>query len=170
MTKDDSRNPTLPRPESSAAAPFRNRVAAVTGGSGGIGMAVCRMLRDEGARVASLDLKTDAGLENITSLECDIRSADSMSAAARRIHDTFGTPDVLVHSAAVNVFADTPSTTEAQFDSVTRINVLGAMLLTQAFVPEMLKRGGGAIVHVSSITGGTYVIDGGASIARRWRE
>ncbi|MCP5114171.1 MAG: SDR family oxidoreductase [bacterium] len=98
--------------------------------------------------MASLDI-TSAG----DSIQCDIQSADSVNAAARQVHDTFGAPDILVHSAAVNVFSDTMSTTEEQFNSVMRVNVLGAILLTQAFAPEMRERGRRAIVHVSSITG-----------------
>ena len=139
---------------------FQNRVAVVSGGSGGIGKAVCQMLRDEGAQVASLDIQAPGD-----SIECDIQSADSVNAAAWQVRDSLGTPDILVHCAAVNAFADTVSTTEAQFSSVMRVNALGAILLTQAFAPRMQQRGNGAWVTCS-----TYVIDGGASIARRWKE
>lgn len=127
---------------------FRDRTAVVSGGSGGIGKAVCLAFRDEGARVASLDIRVADD-----SIQCDIQSADSVNAAARPVQDTLGTPAILVHSAAVNAFADTRSTTEAQFESVMRVNVFGAILLTQAFAPPMKKRGSGAIAHVSSITG-----------------
>ena len=79
---------------------FAGRVALVTGGSSGIGAAVAERLRDEGARVASLDL-TESAPEGVLALTGDVRDSAQIEAAFGRAEAELGPLDVLVCSAGI---------------------------------------------------------------------
>ncbi|MGH9633079.1 MAG: SDR family NAD(P)-dependent oxidoreductase, partial [Bryobacteraceae bacterium] len=111
--------------------------AVVTGAAGGIGKACAVLFESEGAHVTGLDIASG----------CDVRSRDSVEAAARHIEEP---PDILVNCAAATAFADTLNTTEEDFERIMQVNVWGAINVCQVFAPKMIS---GSIVNVSSITG-----------------
>ncbi|HET8546720.1 MAG TPA: SDR family oxidoreductase [Bryobacteraceae bacterium] len=126
-------------------------IAVITGGAGGIGAAVCRRFRAEGARVAGLDLRISA-LADLP-IVCDLQKPEEIAAAAARITAELGTPGVIVHSAAVTELADTMSADPGQFARIMNANVWSVAALAQQFAPAMRTRRHGAFVLVSSITG-----------------
>ncbi len=133
---------------------FTGSVAVVSGGASGIGLAIACGFAAEGAKVAALDLRPPAhNTDALTWVECDVSSAESVAAAATGVRDRFGDPHILVHSAGATAFKTTLETTEAEFERVMRVNVLGAILLTQQFAPGMRRAHIGSIIHVASITG-----------------
>ena len=79
--------------------PLDGQVAAITGGAGGIGVAIARRLAAEGARVFSLDLESTAAAETI---HCDMRNEDSVATALTRLAQLAGRLDILVHAAGVS--------------------------------------------------------------------
>ena len=138
------------------------RVAVVTGGSGGIGAAICRLFANVGARVACLDLEGDVARATAAAIEaaggraigiaCDVAREDDTIAAIRRVREELGPPTVLVNSVAV---ADRSGTVVeidlAEWEMVHRVNLTGAFLMARAVLPLMIEAGRGSIINVSSM-------------------
>ena len=133
---------------------FAGRVAVVTGGASGIGAAVARRLHAEGARVASLDVQEKAP-EGVLALRCDVSEpgeVDEVLALAR--HELGGHIDVLVCSAGVpGASLPTVAVRDEEWRHVMRVNADGVFFCNRAVLPEMIERGYGRIVNVSSIAG-----------------
>ncbi len=132
---------------------FAGRVALVTGGSSGIGAAVAERLRDEGARVASLDL-TETAPEGVLPLTGDVRDSAQIEAAFDRAEAELGPLDVLVCSAGIT--GDSLRTVEVddeEWRRVLAINADGVFFCNRAAVARMAERDYGRIVNVASIAG-----------------
>jgi 3-oxoacyl-[acyl-carrier protein] reductase len=133
---------------------FSGRVAIVTGGASGIGAAVARRLLAEGARVASLDLH-DRAPEGVLALTGDVSKpgdVDETFALAR--HELGGHIDVLVCSAGIpGASLPAASIPDEEWQRVMRVNADGVFFCNRAVLPEMIERGYGRIVNVSSIAG-----------------
>ena len=132
---------------------FAGRVALVTGGSSGIGAAVAERLRDEGARVASLDLAETAP-DGVLALTGDVRSSAEIEAAFDRAEAELGPLDVLVCSAGIT--GDSLRTVEVgdeEWRRVLAINADGVFFCNRAAVARMAERDYGRIVNVASIAG-----------------
>ena len=132
---------------------FSGRVALVTGGSSGIGAAVAERLRDEGARVASLDL-TETPPEGVLALTGDVRVSAEIEAAFDRAEAELGPLDVLVCSAGITGDSlRTVEVTDEEWRRVLAINADGVFFCNRAAVARMTERGYGRIVNVASIAG-----------------
>jgi glucose 1-dehydrogenase len=144
---------------------LENKVAVVTGGAKGIGLAIARRFCADGARVVIADVDEDAGsaaLEAVGVLgaarfvRCDVgdrAEAENLIAATVA---AWGAVDVLVNNAGIVHGADFLAVSEADFDRVLRVNLKGAFLVGQAAARQMVKQveaGGapGAIVNMSSV-------------------
>jgi len=131
------------------AAKLRGRVAVVTGASRGIGRAIAAALASAGATVAGCSLH---GAES--TIRCDVRSASDVARFAREVETRHGPADILVNNAGTVVRAPLTSLEEAAWDEVIDGNLKGTYLVSRAFLPGMLARGGGGrIVNISSISG-----------------
>lgn len=145
--------------------PLENKVAIVTGGARGIGLATARRFLQDGARVIIGDLDEDAGSDAVQSLgelgavrfvHCDVGDRLSVRNLVAATIDAFGTVDVLVNNAGIVHGAAFLELAEEDFDRVLRVNLKGAFLAAQAVARRMVKQiddGGapGAIVNMSSI-------------------
>ena len=137
--------------------------AVVTGGGRGIGEAVAEALAEEGAAVVVTARTRDdiewvaEGLEiegrTAHAVVCDVTDPDSVSAMAFRAQELLGGVDILVNNAGVASSAPFLKVALEEWESVHRVNATGALLVTQAFLPEMLERGWGRIVNVASVAG-----------------
>ncbi|TLU71436.1 SDR family NAD(P)-dependent oxidoreductase [Lichenicoccus roseus] len=141
---------------------FASRVALVTGTSG-IGRATVLRLAHGGARVMALgiDEGANAGLADAAraaGLNVEVRHADvaepgDVEAAVQATVDGLGGLDIIVNAAAVHPYGDAVQTSPVQFARCLAVNV-GSMHLTAHYgVPAMRRRGGGAIVTLSSVQG-----------------
>jgi len=138
---------------------FEGRRIAVTGGAGGIGLAICTSLHAQGAQVHALDLRgLDALPADIDGVEVDLTSEASVTAAVAGLYAQSPTPVELVTSAGV-VENDVPAEemSMAQYDLVMAVNLRGVFLSCREFGRELLARGGGAIVNVASMSGNAVV-------------
>ena len=124
------------------------RVAVVTGGSSGIGLACVRRYRAEGFAVASLDL-APSGERDVLAIALDVTGPDELATAAARVRAELGAPAALVNAAGVYPPSTLDTVTVDLYRRVFDSNVLGTLLATQAFAPVMAD--GGAIVNFSSI-------------------
>ena len=140
------------------------KIALITGASGVIGGACARALAEKGYALALQyhrhPEKAQALFEELSDLTpvmmqaADISRNLDVSELLRTIEMRLGRIDLLVNCAGValaqKVLTDV---TEEEMDLVNAVNVKGAMFLTQAAIPHMLKKGGGSIVHISSMWG-----------------
>ncbi|RAP74067.1 SDR family NAD(P)-dependent oxidoreductase [Paenibacillus montanisoli] len=140
---------------------FQGKVAVVTGGTKGIGYGAARRLAQGGAAVvicgiseAECDEAVDAmakeGL-SVTAYRADIRHAEEVQRLMQAAVSLYGGIDILVNSAGVQRYGDVVDTSEETWDEVLGINVKGVFLSCKYALPEMRKRGGGAVVNVSSV-------------------
>ena len=127
---------------------FAGRVALVTGGASGIGLAAAGRLRAGGARVVTFDLDPSADIQGDVS-----RSADVAGAVAR-VESEHGRLDVLVNSAGVpGESLHTVDVSDEEWRRVFAINADGSFYACRAAIPGMVSRGYGRIVLVASIAG-----------------
>jgi 3-oxoacyl-[acyl-carrier protein] reductase len=127
------------------------RVAVVTGAGQGIGEAIARRLAADGCQVFVLDIDDDkaaavAGEVGGRPVHCDVADPDSVRAAAADV----GPADILVNNAGIWFTEPTLDASDAHLQSVLDVNVLGVVHCCRAFAPQMIERGGGSIVNISS--------------------
>jgi NAD(P)-dependent dehydrogenase (short-subunit alcohol dehydrogenase family) len=138
------------------------KVALVTGGAQGIGLACAEALGREGAKVLVTDVNAQAGRDAIERLReagveaaftpCDVSRKGEVVAAVADAVARFGKLDVLVANAGVVHAAEFLDLEEADFDRVLSVNLKGIFLAGQAAARQMVKQGqGGAIINMSSV-------------------
>ncbi|MDD4509205.1 MAG: 3-oxoacyl-[acyl-carrier-protein] reductase [Eubacteriaceae bacterium] len=144
--------------------PITQRTALVTGGSRGIGKAVCLALAGQGFNIA-VGFAGNAGAADDTAAACkakgveaialqaDVRDEAAVKTMVHTVNDTFGRIDVLVCSAGIAKDGLIMRTSEADFDSVTAINLKGTFLCIKAVSKIMMKQRYGRIIALSSVVG-----------------
>jgi NAD(P)-dependent dehydrogenase (short-subunit alcohol dehydrogenase family) len=143
---------------------FKERVAVITGGAGGIGMAMARAFVARGARVVLADLDADALGRAATELEdagaqvlgvrCDVTKADSVQQLADATFDHFGAAHIVCNNAGVAPFGMMHEASHKDWEFAMNVNVWGVIHGVQAFTPRLLKQGqGGHIVNTASMAG-----------------
>lgn len=151
-----------------------DRVAVVTGGSSGIGLATARALGRAGCRLAICARSRDdleAAAEDLAGEGCevlampaDVSDPDAVEHFAGTVREEMGGADILVNNAGIGRFARIDEATLEQFDAVFGTNVRGVFLCSRAFLPEMLEREDGVIVNMASLAG-KNTFEGGAIYA-----
>jgi 3-oxoacyl-[acyl-carrier protein] reductase len=137
---------------------FEGKTAIVTGAATGIGAATARLLAERGARVLAVGLQperlreTVAAIDGAEAFDADVSDPAQIEAVAARAQAAFGGADILVNNAAVYPLGPWHEADAAEWDAVYATNVRGYFLLAKAVRPQMLARGGGAIVNVASVT------------------
>jgi NAD(P)-dependent dehydrogenase (short-subunit alcohol dehydrogenase family) len=138
---------------------LRDKVALVTGGARGIGLATARALHARGASVAIVDLRRDAaeaaaaGIDTTRALglEADVTDHDAVDGAVEAVVDRFGGLDVVVANAGIASRATTARTMDpAVFERVVEVNLLGVWRTVRAALPQVIDRRGHVVV-VSSV-------------------
>lgn len=142
---------------------FQNKVAVVTGAAKGIGGAAARAFAREGACVVVVDVDAITGQALVDQISGDagraiLVDADvATSTGARRIAEdavrAFGGVDILVNNAGIQTYGTVESMPEEEWDRTININLKSVFLVSKYIVPEIRKRGGGAIVNISSVQG-----------------
>jgi 2-hydroxycyclohexanecarboxyl-CoA dehydrogenase len=136
------------------------RVAVVTGGASGIGLAIVRRLAADGASVALLDL--DAGAADraaaelrgegmrVIGLGADVSDRAAVDKALEAARGQFGPIEIMVTSAGLSLNAPFLEITMEDWDRVLAVNLTGAFHCLQLAVPDMIAGGWGRIVTISS--------------------
>lgn len=143
---------------------FDGRLVLITGGSSGMGLALARLLAAEGARVwllARHQQKLQAALESLPAasgqahgfVTADVTSWDRVHAAARRVREEAGVPDVLINAAGAAHPAYLQDTDLHIFREMMELNYFGSVHTVMALLPDMLARGSGYILNFSSMAG-----------------
>ena len=138
------------------------KVAIVTGGAAGIGRAICELFASEGARVMVADIDTSGSLETVdlvndaggtaTFVATDVSNEAEVQDLVEASVETYGEVNVLVNDAAAFVFGTVEQVSDADWQRVLGVNVLGPSYTVKHVLPHMRKSGGGSIVNIASVS------------------
>ena len=160
----------------------RQRLAVVTGGSSGIGLATASSLLDQGYKVAFFGQRRDRvteaeqmlsarfGAENVFARTVDLAKPVQIQRFFHALERKWAMPDILVSNAGISPKGESGATPFAQITAnewhwVLAVNLTGAMRCCQAVLPHMMEHRFGRIVFVSSIAGRTIPKISGAAYA-----
>ena len=141
-----------------------DRVAIVTGGSKGLGKAMAAGLASAGARIvlmsrnqaevdaAAAEIAADHGVETVA-FQADVTDQSRMETLAQSVIDRFGSIDILINNAGINIRGAIDELTLEQFREVQQINVDGIWITSRAVTPQMKKQGKGRIINLASTLG-----------------
>jgi len=133
------------------------RLAVITGASSGVGEAAAREFVARGYRVVLIARSADR-LERLAgdlgaaamAAPADAAESDQIGALAGRVLDRLGAPDVIVHAAGAGGWKTVPETTPDEAATMMAAPYFADFLTTRAFLPAMLARGSGVILHINS--------------------
>ncbi|MBA2356910.1 MAG: glucose 1-dehydrogenase [Actinobacteria bacterium] len=158
-----SAGPIIPSGYVSTLFSLEGRVAAVTGGASGLGVAMAAGLAQAGAEIAVLDVREDAAAAAAAAIErdggravpmaVDVTDRTAVDAVADRVVRELGRVDILVNSAGTAFRSPAEDFPEEEFDRIIALNLKGTYLPCQAFGRKLLAAGKGSIVNVASIGG-----------------
>jgi len=139
---------------------LEGRVAVVTGGSRGLGFALCRELRERGARVATC-ARGEEQLERarellggeVLAIPCDVSDEAQVRAFIDQVEEQLGPIEVLVNNAGVIAVGPLATQTTADFEEMLGVQLWGPIHMTFAVLPGMRERGAGRIANITSIGG-----------------
>ena len=140
---------------------WRNKVALITGASSGIGRGLAFALARRGAAVGllarrervlqSVVLEIEAEGGRAMSLPADVRDAEAMRSASAALHDRFGPVDLLIANAGIGATTYAVELCEKAVADLINVNVIGVVNSVTAVIPQMVKRGSGHLVAISSL-------------------
>jgi NAD(P)-dependent dehydrogenase (short-subunit alcohol dehydrogenase family) len=133
------------------------RAALITGGSSGIGLAIARMLRDEGFALTLASRrreKVEAAADELgaAAVAVDVGNAEACARVVAEHRERHGRLDVLVNSAGIGIGGNIETLPSKHFDLQLGVNLRGLFLVTQAAIP-LLRESKGWIVNLASIAG-----------------
>ena len=136
------------------------KVAIVTGAASGIGYAIAKRYVEAGGRVVIADIKMDqaekaarqlGGPETIIAIEMDVTSEEAVNAGVAKTVSTFGTVDVLVSNAGVQIVHPLHEFPYSEWKKMLAIHLDGAFLTTKACLPHMYKQKSGSVILMGSV-------------------
>ncbi len=140
---------------------LKSKIAVVTGGASGIGCACAHELIQQGAVVAIIDRDACAGgrvLQELRSkggtvefVQADVSRAQDVQSAVREVVRRLGGINILVNNAGIQRYGTVTTTSEEEWDEVLSVNLRSAYLMSKYVIPEIVQKGGGAIVIVASV-------------------
>ena len=132
------------------------RNAIVTGAGAGIGEAISRKLSEKNYRVGMLDLNKDnvikasKEIENSIPLFADVTIEDSVKEAFKEFGEI---PDLLVNNVGIVLFGPLEEHSVSDYSKSLNINLLGSFITSRVLINDMIKRGNGSIINMSSVNG-----------------
>ncbi|MEC7958089.1 MAG: SDR family oxidoreductase [Pseudomonadota bacterium] len=132
------------------------KTAIVTGAGAGIGKAICQKLSQNNYRVGMLDLNEEnvneasKGIENSFPLHGDVTNQESIKKAFEKFGEI---PDLLVNNAGIVLFGPLEEHSVEDYSKSLNINLLGSFITSRILINDMIKRGSGSIINMSSVNG-----------------
>ena len=156
---------------------LKGKVAVVTGGSRGIGLAIAEALLGEGAAVViggTGKNHLDAAMTNlavhsgrVSAVQTDVRRYTDVEALMSTAVADFGGLDILINNAGVGVFKPVAETSVEEWHRVLDTNLSGVFYCCHAAIPHFKRRGGGWIINISSLASKNAFVNGGAYCASK---
>jgi 3-oxoacyl-[acyl-carrier protein] reductase len=150
--------------------PLKDRVAIVTGGSRGIGRAICQVLGRDGAYVVMADIDVDGAKPSASMMDgrptlavaTDVSSEQSVKQLYSQVKDSFGRVDILVNNAGI--FKSTPilQIELDEWEMIMAVNLRGTFLMSREAFRIMKQQRSGNIVSIASLAGKTGGLVAGA--------
>ncbi len=142
---------------------LKDKVAIVTGGSQGIGKAICEAFAREGAKVAVVNRTAKKGGEvagainagggTAKAFPCDVSKKPDVDSMVKSVVGEYGTVDILVANAGIMINKAAEDYTEEEWDRTMDVNLKANFLLSQALIPIMKKKKYGKLIFMASIAG-----------------
>jgi len=141
-------------------AEFNDQVAVVTGAAQGLGFAITRLLVERGARVAMLDVDSNAlassaeslgGSNHALAISTDVTNEAAIQEACKKVHSEFGKVDILVNNAGIYPHATLSEISIADWDKVFDVNVKSAFLAMRTFMDGMIEQKYGRMVSIVTV-------------------
>ena len=132
------------------------KTAIVTGAGAGIGKAICQKLSQNNYRVGMLDLNEEnvneasKGVENSFPLLGDVTNQESIKKAFEKFGEI---PDLLVNNVGIVLFGPLEEHSVEDYSKSLNINLLGSFITSRILINDMIKRGSGSIINMSSVNG-----------------
>lgn len=137
---------------------IHDKVAVVTGASGGIGLATAKLLAQNGARVG-LAARSEGKLRSISRklphslpIPTDMTKPSEIKEMVRMVKEHYGRIDILINNAGQGYDAPVDKTNIRTFRQIFELDLVGPLIAMQLVIPIMRERNGGSIVNVSSGT------------------
>jgi 3-oxoacyl-[acyl-carrier protein] reductase len=139
---------------------FTDKIAVVTGAGSGIGRSIARHMHAEGADVVAVDINREGvdalagelGSERVDAVELDLRDAAAVETFCDDVLARHGGVDVLFNNAGIgDQFTPALDVTDALWEDVLGVNLIGPWRLCRRLLPSMVERGSGAIVNTGSV-------------------
>jgi 3-oxoacyl-[acyl-carrier protein] reductase len=149
---------------------LKDKIAVVTGAAGTMGRATARALQADGCRLVLVDIDATS-LDSLAAslggatlpVACDISDPQAVAQAADRIRREWGDPDILVNNAGILSNNKSLQTEFAEWRRVLGVNLDGAFLLAQQFIPAMKARRWGRIINTCSLAAKTGGLTAGTA-------
>ncbi|WHX41850.1 3-oxoacyl-ACP reductase FabG [Mesobacillus sp. AQ2] len=142
---------------------LQDKVAIITGGANGIGLAAAKTFVREGARVAMADFDEETGSQRAAELKAEgyeaaffqvnVADKDSVDSMVKDVLSHFGKIDILVNNAGITRDGMLHKLAVEDFQKVVDVNLTGVFHCAQAVVPAMVQQGSGRIINTSSVSG-----------------
>ena len=143
---------------------LKGKNAIVTGGSRGIGAAICRIFAENGANVAFLYAKNRESAESlekelsglgvkVKAYQCDVSDYDAVAAVFKTILEDFGSAQILVNNAGITRDNLVVRMSLKDFDSVIETNLKAAFNTIKQLYPLFMRQRSGKIINISSVSG-----------------
>mmetsp|Transcript_28184 Transcript_28184/g.39650 ORF Transcript_28184/g.39650 Transcript_28184/m.39650 type:complete len:262 (+) Transcript_28184:82-867(+) len=135
---------------------LKGKHVVITGGAGGIGLAVSRAFAQQGSNLTIIDRdsssleKVKAELANVHTVEVDVCDEKAFCEALTQIKETQGPAHVLIGNAGADPRYDGLNMTEDQWNGLFQLNVTHYFLLCREMIPSMVENGGGSVILTSS--------------------
>ena len=140
-----------------------SKVAIITGSRRGIGKAISSRFHEEGAKIiavdilqANLDEHTNVQSNNhaaIESVQADVTDSNDIDRLVSHVVKKYGHIDILVNNAGIGGSKNCLQTTEEEWDQMLSVNLKAAFLFCKRVIPQMITKGGGKIINISSMYG-----------------
>jgi len=154
------------------------KVAIVTGGSKGIGLAIARSLGQMGAKVAICardKAKLNEAAEelrkegiDVLAIPADVTRPKDIATLVETTDKKLGPIDILINNAGIGRWGAVQQMTEEDYDSILDTNLKSVFLLTKAVAPGMIERNRGQIVNIASLAGKNAILGGSIYCASKW--